>query len=147
MAEFPISPRSKGQFSDSAEFSDLLEVIDRARRNYEFMEGSIDQRDASVGDRISVPASTKVTVTVTPNEGFVFFLEEASVDPFRTDTTYNIAADSVSTDSPVLPFGVPQVIRDKVQFEITNTDSTSHEYLVETDARESRDRATSNPQN
>lgn len=136
MKKLPDNPLQKPDFGDEIDATEVTAVLDRQRRNYELMEGGAQQEDSAFSDRVSVPSGTTVTLTVKPANEKVFFLEEINVNPTLSAMDYKIVADDTSTTATVLPFGVPKVIRDKIQVLISNNNSTTESFQIVGDARE-----------
>ena len=136
MKKLPDNPLQKPDFGDEISATEVTAVLDRQRRNYELMEGGAQQEDSAFSDRVSVPSGTEVTLTVKPKNEKVFFLEEINVNPTLSAMDYKLVADDTTTTATVLPFGVPKVIRDKIQVSIKNNNSTTESFQIVGDARE-----------
>lgn len=136
MKKLPDNPLEKPDFGDEISATEVTAVLDRLRRNYELMEGGANQEDAAFSDRVEVPDGSKLTLTIKPVNEKVFFLEEVNVNPTLQAMDYKIIADDTSTTATILPFGVPKVIRDKIQVEIENNNSTPEQFQIVGDARE-----------
>lgn len=140
MRELPRNPLDAPNFGDDKTEDDLIAVLDRLRRAFEFMEGSPFQEDGSLADRINVPSGTQATITVRPDTEKTFFLEAVDVAPTREGVNYSIQADDTGTDASSLPADPPIVVRDKIVIEIENTLANSQTFQVFTDARLVRER-------
>lgn len=136
MKKLPDNPLEKPNFGDEISATEVTAVLDRLRRNYELMEGGAHQEDSAFSDRVRVPSGTEVTLTVKPQNEKVFFLEEINVNPTLSSMDYKLVADDTTTTATVLPFGVPKVIRDKIQVSIKNNNSTTESFQIVGDARE-----------
>jgi len=139
MVEFPNNPIQKKDFGDDVTEKELIQVLDRIRRNQEFMNGSFVQEDGSLADRIEVGGGLKAVIRVRPDEEKVFLLESVDVSPTISDVDYFISADDISTDASSEPFNPPKVIRDKITIEITNNKAGAETFQVFTDARLTRE--------
>lgn len=134
---FPNNPLESGNFGDEFDASDTVAILDRMRRNFELMEGSIDQEDASFQDRVVVANGTTVTVTITPdsNEKWLLF-EGITIDPALADIDFNISNGEESTDSATLSSSIPKVVQDRIKAEITNNTGSQKDMDIDMSARE-----------
>lgn len=134
---FPNNPLEAGNFGDEYDSSDVVAILDRMRRNFELMEGGIDQEDASFQDRVNVPNGTSLTVTITPdsNEKWLL-LESVSVDPGLAGLDFLISTGDEKTDSPILSSAIPKVVQDRVKIEITNSSGSQKTLDIDQNARE-----------
>lgn len=138
MVEIPQNPQKLPDYvrgDVENDFEDLIQVLDRQRRNYELMEGSEDQEDASASDAFEVAAGTKAIIKISPGENEVWLVEQVSVQPFDPVHDYTLSAGEFSTDSNVLPFGVPVNMTGKIKIEVSNNKSNKKTFTYETDAR------------
>jgi len=140
MTELPRNPLDSPEFGNDKTEDDLIAVLDRLRRSFEFMNGSQFQEDGSLADRIEVPSGVKVTVTIRPDQEKTFFLEAVDVAPTREGVNYNIQADDTSTEASSLPADPPIVVRNKITIEIENTLASAQLFQIFTDARLVRER-------
>lgn len=137
MSRFPNNPLEAGNFGDRDDSSDVLALLDRQRRNFELMQGSIDQEDASFQDRVEVQNGTKLTIDIEPTSNEKWFLfESVSINPASPNVNFRIAADSESTDSAVLTSEIPKIVRDKIQIEIDNQSGSLETIDIDSRARE-----------
>lgn len=134
---FPNNPLESGNFGDEDDSGDVLALLDRQRRNYELMEGGVEQEDASFQDRVEVANGNVATITISPdsNEKWLLF-DGVTVDPFLSAITYQINADGEQVDASKLQSAIPKIVRDKVKIQITNNSGSSKSFIVDQTSRE-----------
>jgi len=128
----PLEP-AKLEELESTEASVLF---DRIRRNYELIEGSPVQEDASFSDRIELAPGQKVDVTIRPGNEKEFLVDEINVNPALSDAEYELVADDTVTDASILPFGVATRVHNKIKVSIKNGNGATQKFTVVTDARQ-----------
>lgn len=137
MTQLPVNPLQPAQLEE-LESSEASVLFDRMRRNYELVEGSPVQEDASFADRIELSPSQKVTIEINPAQDKEFLVDEVNVQPTLIGADYEIVADGTQTDASILPFGVPTRVHEKIQISITNSNGTTQRFQIVTDARQVR---------
>jgi len=128
----PLEPAQLGQF----ESSEASVLFDRIRRDYELIEGSPVQEDASFSDRIELSPGQKVNVTIRPAPEKEFLVDEINVNPTLTGAEYELVADDTVTDASILPFGVATRVHNKIRVTITNGNGSTERFQIVTDARQ-----------
>lgn len=133
--KLPDNPLQDPDFGDEIEADEITAVMDRLRRSYELMEGGANQQDSAFSDRVEVPDGATLRVQVKPAKEKIFFLDEINVNPTLQNMDYEIVADDTKTTASILPFGVPKVVRNKIQIKISNNNSTPEQFQIVGDAR------------
>lgn len=136
--EFPANPEripEKIRKGEEMDFEDLCRIMDRRRRNEEFMNGSVDQEDASSSGAVTVPAGTTTTITITPEENTNFYLHEVGINPDADGVNWTLKADNIQTDSNNLFFENPFTVRKKIEIVAENTTASEKNLDYYTNAR------------
>lgn len=138
--EFPNNPeqipnkiRSPPREEDPQEIlRDMREILDRMRRNEEYVIGGVNQEDKTVKDAVTLDDGKSKTVTLEAGENEFLYVSQAGVEPNPDSVT--ISMDEDTTQSNIDYRSDQKKVKNKVEIDINNNSGNTKTYNYFIDA-------------